>query len=54
MQKFDFGVKFTVFIKNDNEVLKNSDFCYTCLMTVFNKCSKFQNDLINILGDMAS
>ena len=22
------------------------------LMTIFNKCSKFQNDLINILGDM--
>ena len=25
-----------------------------CLMTIFNKCSKFQNDLINILGDMTS
>ena len=24
------------------------------LMTIFNKCSKFQKDLINILGDMQS
>ena len=24
------------------------------LMTLFNKCSKFQNDLINMQGDMAS
>ena len=24
------------------------------LIAIFNKCSKFQNDLINILGDMAS
>ena len=24
------------------------------LQTIFNKCSKFQNDLINILGDMTS
>ena len=23
-------------------------------MTIFNKCSKFQNDLINTLGDMTS
>ena len=29
MKKFHFWVKYTVFIKNENEVLKNSDFCYT-------------------------
>ena len=29
MKKFNFWVKFTVFIKNENEFLKNSDFCYT-------------------------
>ena len=34
--------------ENENEFLKNSD----DLKTIFNKCSKFQNDLINILGDM--
>ena len=35
--------------------LKNSDFfCTHGLMTILNKCSKFQNDLINILGDMTS
>ena len=29
MKKFHFLVKYTVFIKHENEVLKNSDFCYT-------------------------
>ena len=29
MKKFHFWVKYTVFIKNEHEVLKNSDFCYT-------------------------
>ena len=29
MKKFNFWVKYTVFIKNENEFLKNSDFWYT-------------------------
>ena len=29
MKKFHFLVKYTVFIKNENEVLKYSDFSYT-------------------------
>ena len=29
MTKFRFWIKYTVFIENENEVLKNSDFCYT-------------------------
>ena len=29
MKKYHFWVKYTVSIKNENEVLKNSDFCYT-------------------------
>ena len=29
MKNFYFWVKYTVFIKNEKEVLKNSDFCYT-------------------------
>ena len=29
MKKCHFWVKYTVFIKNENEVLKNSGFCYT-------------------------
>ena len=28
MKKFHFGVNNAVFIKNENEFLKNSDFCY--------------------------
>ena len=28
-EEFDFCVKYTVFIKYENEDLKNSDFCYT-------------------------
>ena len=28
-EEFHFCVKYTVFIKNENEDLKNSDFCYT-------------------------
>ena len=51
---FFFFVKYTVFIKNKNEVLTNSDFCYTWSNDIFNECSKFQNYLINILGDMTS
>ena len=54
MKKFHFTVKYTVFIKNENENLKNSDFCYTWskdptygLMTILNMWSKFQNDLMN-------
>ena len=55
MKKFYFWVKYAVFIKNENEVLKNSDFWYTWSNDhIQYKCSKFQNDLINILGDMAS
>ena len=29
MKKFHFWVKYAVFIKNENEFLKNSDFWYT-------------------------
>ena len=29
MKKLNFWVKYAVFIKNENEFLKNSDFCYT-------------------------
>ena len=29
MKKFHFWVKYAIFIKNENEFLKNSDFCYT-------------------------
>ena len=29
MKKFHFWVKNAVFIKNENDFLKNSDFCYT-------------------------
>ena len=29
MKKFHFWVKYAVFIKNDHEVLKNFNFCYT-------------------------
>ena len=29
MKKFNFWVKYAVFIKNENEFLKNSDFWYT-------------------------
>ena len=28
IKKFHFGVKYAVFIKNENEFLKNSDFWY--------------------------
>ena len=42
------------FFLNENEFLKNSDFATYGLKTKFNKFSKFQNDLITILGDMTS
>ena len=29
MKKFHFWVKYAVFIKNENDIFKNSDFCYT-------------------------
>ena len=45
MKNFHFWVKYGVFIKNKNT---------HGLMTIFNKCSKFQNDIINIRGDMTS
>ena len=51
---FLFLVKNSVFIIIEKEFLKNSDFGTHDLMTIFNKCSKFQNDLINILGDITS
>ena len=54
MKKFNFWVKYAVFIKNENDFLKILIFAKHGLMTIFNKCSKFQNDLINILGDMTS
>ena len=54
MKKFHFWVKNAVFIKNKNEFLKILIFSTHGHMTIFNKCSKFQNDLINILGDMTS
>ena len=52
MKKFHFWVKNAVFIKNENEFLKNSVFGTLGLLTIFNNFFKFQNDLINILGDM--
>ena len=45
-------VKYAVFIENENEFLKILIFATHGLMTILNKCSKFQNDLINILGDI--
>ena len=41
MKKFHFWVKYTVFIKNENEVLKNLIFATHGLMTIFNTWSKF-------------
>ena len=54
MTKIHFWAKYAVLIEIENEFSKNSDFLTHGPMTTFNKCSKFQNDLINILGDMTS
>ena len=55
MKKFNFWVKYAVFIKNENDFFfKILIFATHDLKTIFNQCSKFQNDLINILGDMTS
>ena len=48
-----FLVKYTISIENENEVFKILIFATHDLMTIFNERSKFQNDLMNILGDMA-
>ena len=54
MKKFHFCVKYAVLSENKNENLKKIlIFATHGLMTVLNEWSKFQNDLINILGDMA-
>ena len=53
MKKFHFWVECADLSENENEILKNSDFTTHGLMTIFNKWSKCQNDLINNLGDMA-
>ena len=45
-------VKYAVFIKNENGFFLEILILATDgLMTIFNKCSKFWSDLINILGD---
>ena len=49
-----FGVKYVVFIENEINFWKILSFAIHGLMTISNKWSKFQNDLINIQGDMAS
>ena len=56
MKKFHFWVKYAVFINNENEFFKILIIAIHVhgLMTIFNKCFKFQNDLVNILGDMTS
>ena len=54
MKKLLFWGKYAVFIKNEHEVLKNSYFATHGLMTIFNTWSKFQNNLMNIVGDMIS
>ena len=41
-------------MKNENDFLKILIFGTHGPMTIFNKCSKFKNDLINILGDKTS
>ena len=54
IEKCLFLVKYAVFIENENRFQKILSFATHGLMTIFNKRSKFQNDLINIQGDMAS
>ena len=54
MKKFHSWVKYAVFSENENEILKILIFATQGLMTVLNKWSKFQNDPINILGDIPS
>ena len=48
------GKKMMFLSKTKTNFLKILIFGTHGLMTIFNKCSKFQNDLINILGDMTS
>ena len=52
MKKFHFWVKYAVFIKTKMNFWKILIFSTHGLMTIFNKRSKFQTDLINILRDM--
>ena len=40
--------------KKENEFLRILIFATHSLMTIFNKCSKFQNYLINIIGVVTS
>ena len=54
MKKLHFGVKYDVFSENENEIMKILIIATHGLITIFSKCSKFHNDLINILGDMVS
>ena len=54
MKTFHFWVKYTVFIKNENDFFLILIFCTHGLMTIFNKRSKSYNDLINIIVDKTS
>ena len=54
MKKFHFWVKMLFLSKTKMNFWKILIFGTHGLMTIFSKCSKFQNDLINILGDMTS
>ena len=51
---FHFGVKYVFFSKLKMNFWKILIFATHGLMTILNKCSKLQNDVINILGDIAS
>ena len=50
MKKFHCWVKYAVLNKTENEILKILNFATHCLMTIFNKCYNFLNDVINNLG----
>ena len=49
-----FGLNMLFLSKTKMNFWKILIFATHGLKTIFNKCSKFQNDLINILGDMTS
>ena len=46
MKKFHFWVKYAVFIKNENEFLKNSDFLYTYTVPITVTATKLRYDTI--------
>ena len=54
MKKFHFCVKYTVLSKTKMKFEKYWYFVTHGLMTLFNKYSNFQNDLINIRSDMTA